>query len=66
MQIMMNGEAMEVDDNFSINQLVEKLELMNKRIAIELNCEIVPRSQFHAVRLKAGDCVEVVQAIGGG
>ena len=66
MQITMNGEPMEVIDGCVIDQLVQQLELTNKRIAVELNCEIVPRSQFPEVKLKADDRIEIVQAIGGG
>ena len=66
MQIMMNGDSMDVSDGCAIDQLVQQLELTNKRIAVELNCEIVPRSQFPEVKLKADDRVEIVQAIGGG
>ncbi len=66
MQIQVNGEALDVSENATLAELVEQLELAGKRIAVELNLEIIPRSEHAATRLKAGDQVEIVHAIGGG
>jgi sulfur carrier protein len=46
--------------------LVERLELNGKRIAVERNGEIVPRNQFGSVSLADGDALEIVIAVGGG
>ena len=66
MQIQLNGEAFEAAEGLSLVGLIEVLELTGKRIAIELNREIVPRSEHAATVLQPGDSVEVVAAIGGG
>jgi sulfur carrier protein len=66
MQIQVNGETLETSENATLAELIEQLELVGKRIAIELNLEIIPRSEHAATRLKAGDRVEIVHAIGGG
>jgi thiamine biosynthesis protein ThiS len=66
MKIYLNGEAREVPDNYTAAQLVESLGLAGKRIAMEINLEIVPRSGYESHTLKAEDKVEVVHAIGGG
>ncbi|GAA0698269.1 sulfur carrier protein ThiS [Marinobacterium maritimum] len=66
MQIQVNGEALDVSENATLAELIEQLELTGKRIAIELNLEIIPRSEHAATRLGAGDQVEIVHAIGGG
>ncbi len=66
MNIYLNGEAREVPDNCSAAELVEQLGLGGKRIAMELNREIVPRSSYGDTPLKADDKVEIVHAIGGG
>lgn len=66
MQILLNGEAREVPDNYTAAQLVDELELGGKRIAMEINLEIVPRSTYAEVQLQSGDKVEIVHAIGGG
>ncbi|MDY3198761.1 MAG: sulfur carrier protein ThiS, partial [Pseudomonadaceae bacterium] len=46
MQIQLNGEAHPLDSSISVADLVERLGLTGKRLAIELNLEIVPRSQY--------------------
>jgi sulfur carrier protein len=66
MQIRLNGEQRVVDDAINLAQLVEQLELTGKRIAIEVNDELIPRSEHTQHQLSAGDRVEIVQAIGGG
>ena len=50
----------------NVAQLVVELNLVGKRIAIERNGDIVPRSQFEAVALASGDQLEIVVAVGGG
>ena len=64
--IILNGEKKQIDSNCSIAQLLEKLNLENKRLAVEINQEIIPRSEFDGHTLKESDKVEIVQAIGGG
>lgn len=66
MQIRLNGNDHQVDDSTTLAQLVEQLELGDKRIAIEVNDELVPRGEHAEYRLQADDRVEIVQAIGGG
>lgn len=66
MQIKVNGDTEEVSDGCSVYQLIQQMDLANKRIAVELNCEIVPRGQFPETTLNADDRIEIVQAIGGG
>lgn len=66
MQIQVNGEMLQVQDNITLTDLVSQLELGEKRIAIELNLEIIPRSQHVDTVLKDSDRVEIVHAIGGG
>ncbi len=66
MQILLNGELLGVADKLSIAALVEQLGLSGKRIAIEMNENIVPRSTYASTFLNDGDRVEIVHAIGGG
>ncbi|EAR62764.1 sulfur carrier protein ThiS [Neptuniibacter caesariensis] len=66
MQVQVNGEMLQVQDGITLTGLVEQLELGEKRIAIELNLEIIPRSQHEETILKESDRVEIVHAIGGG
>ena len=66
MQISINGEQTTVDNDLNLAKLVEMQELQGKRIAIEVNEELVSRTHFESHLLKEGDQVEIVQAIGGG
>ncbi len=65
-EIVVNGECRRVPAGFTAAQLVESLGLAGRRIAMEVNGEIVPRSTYPRHRFQPGDRVEVVQAIGGG
>lgn len=66
MRIQLNGESFELPDNQSVADLLVRLDLVGRRVAVELNMDIVPRSQHDSTRLAEGDRVEVVHAIGGG
>jgi thiamine biosynthesis protein ThiS len=66
MNIIVNGSPRNVPDNLSANELILALGLGNKRLALEVNEEIVPRSRLESWRLNPGDRVEIVHAIGGG
>ncbi len=65
-EIEVNGERRRFSEQGTLADLVEELGLQGKRIAVEVNLEIVPRSQYTGRLLVAGDRVEVVHAIGGG
>jgi sulfur carrier protein len=65
-QITVNGTAHRFDTPISVATLTERLELTGKRIAVERNGEIVPRSQFGEVTLADHDKLEIVVAVGGG
>ncbi|HEY9100247.1 MAG TPA: sulfur carrier protein ThiS [Thiobacillus sp.] len=65
-ELAINGEARSFPDILTIAQLIEALELAGKRIAIERNGEIVPRSQHADTSLVSGDQLEIVVAVGGG
>lgn len=67
MQIFVNGKPMPLPSAaMTVLALVEHMQLAGKRIAIERNGDIVPRSQFADVHLQAGDKLEIVGAVGGG
>ena len=61
-----NGVARAFRPGLTCAELIVELELSGKRIAIERNGDIVPRSQFDACRLQDGDRLEIVAAVGGG
>ena len=66
MKIQLNGQPYQTADQASINMLLAELELGDKRLAVEVNEELVTRSLFDQHRLQENDRVEIVQAIGGG
>ena len=66
MQVILNGEPLNLDDAPSIAELLQRKGYAERRVAVEINRAIVPRSQ-HAIRHVAeGDQIEIVQAMGGG
>lgn len=66
MELIINGEARAFAAPLTLAQLVETLSLIGKRIAIERNGEIVPRSQYAETQLADQDRLEIVAAVGGG
>ena len=67
MNIIINGNVKVFNvANLTMAGLVAELDLVSKRLAIEKNGEIVPRSQFADVFLQDGDKLEIVGAVGGG
>lgn len=66
MRIYLNGDAKVVDGPVTVRALLDELDLAGKRVAVEVNEEIVPRSRHDSYQLKESDRVEVVHAIGGG
>ena len=65
-KIQLNGKKITVKPKASIYQLLKKFKLNNKKVAIEHNGTIVPRSNYKKKYLKNNDKVEVVHFIGGG
>ena len=66
MEILLNGERREVPEGCPVSELITLLGLQQKRLAIEINREIVPRSEHVHRHLQPGDKVEIIHAIGGG
>ena len=66
MEIIVNGEPRAVPAGASPARVIELLALAGRRIAVEVNGEIVPRSRHAEHELKPGDRVEIVHAVGGG
>ena len=65
-QLSVNGQVQRLEPGANIAHLLEALELAGKRVAVEKNGEIVPRSQYADTRLAEGDALEIVVAVGGG
>jgi sulfur carrier protein len=64
--VTINGEHRQFDAPLNCAQLITRLELAGKRVALERNGEIVPRSRYAEQSLAEGDRLEIVVAVGGG
>jgi len=66
LDIQVNGESRRFESQLNVYQLLERLELVGKKVAVERNGEIVSRSRYAATPLASGDQLEIVVAVGGG
>jgi sulfur carrier protein len=66
MQVVINGESHTLNDGIMLSTLLTQLEISGKRIAVEINESIVPKSQHSATVIHQGDKIEIIHAIGGG
>ena len=65
-RVVLNGAPREFPAPLTFAQLIDELALAGRRLAVERNGEIVPRSRFGEARVADGDRIEVVMAVGGG
>jgi sulfur carrier protein len=65
-QLTVNGQPQRLEAVTNVTRLLEALELAGKRVAVEKNGEIVPRSRYADTALADGDQLEIVVAVGGG
>jgi sulfur carrier protein len=66
MNITLNGDSRRVPQGTTATDLVNKLGLAGRRFALEVNGEIVPKSEHDSFEFRSGDEVEIVHAVGGG
>jgi len=65
-QVTVNGQAHRFDHPVNVGDLLEHLQVAGKKVAVERNGEIVPKSRHQDVLLEHGDQLEIVVAVGGG
>lgn len=66
MQVTINGDRHEVPDELTVRELLRHLGLTDGPVAVEVNREIVPRTEHEVRRVSAGDALEIVHFVGGG
>ncbi|MCP4394770.1 MAG: sulfur carrier protein ThiS [Alphaproteobacteria bacterium] len=66
MQITLNGEPLTVKKATTVSELLDELELDMRKVAVEQNLQIVPRSTYQDAEINDGDKIEIVHFIGGG
>ena len=65
-KIRVNGKFKSISDNLKISDLVKDLKIPLKKVAIELNQEILDKKKLNKIKLKKNDKIEIVHFIGGG
>jgi sulfur carrier protein len=66
MHLFINGDEKSFADSLSLAELIEQLGMKGDRVAVELNREIVARTQWAETKLTDGDHLEIVHFVGGG
>lgn len=66
MNVILNGETLTLQDPCTIAELLDRQQLTQRRVAVERNGDIVPRSLHASTQLLDGDTIEIVHALGGG
>jgi thiamine biosynthesis protein ThiS len=64
--ITLNGEHREIPDGLNVTALLEHLGMLENRVAIERNRDILPRARWRETLVSANDSFEIVQLVGGG
>ena len=65
-QIYINGKRENVDVHYKLINIIKDFSLKNKFIAIEINKEVVPKSQYKNKKINQNDRIEILELIGGG
>ena len=65
-KIKINGKINKIDDKTKLSELIKNLKVPLKKVAIELNKEIVDKKNLNKINLKVNDKIEIVHFIGGG
>ena len=64
--ITLNGDPYSLDAEMPLTVLLERLKMRRGRVAVEINREIVPKADYDVTVVRAGDCVEIINFVGGG
>ena len=65
-EIRVNGKVKSISDKYRMSDLVKNLKIPMKKVAIELNQEIIDKKKINKIILKKNDKIEIVHFIGGG
>jgi sulfur carrier protein len=65
-KIKINGKISTINENLSLSSFLKKLKIPLKKVAIELNQEIIDKNKISKIKLKINDKIEIVHFIGGG
>ena len=65
-KIKINGKVKEIPENYKVQNLVNKFKIPIKKVAIELNQEILDKKKLNKIKIQKNDKIEIVHFIGGG
>jgi len=65
-KIQLNGDSYEINNGSNLNELLNKLKIQKKKVAVEVNGEIIEKNKYSKLILNKDDKVEIVHFIGGG
>ncbi len=66
MQVVVNGTERDIETGTTVAGLVDGFRLQPKHVAVEVNCDLVPRGEFESTTLTENDRIEIVTLVGGG
>ena len=66
MKILINGETKDLPEGVTLSQMIERLSLPPRRMAIELNKRVIRRQDWETTKLEERDAIEIVHFVGGG
>ncbi|MDR2762638.1 MAG: sulfur carrier protein ThiS [Planctomycetaceae bacterium] len=66
MKLTINNEPRDFEDEITVRELLDRLNLSGQFVAVERNYDIVPYRTFNTARLQDGDIIELVTLVGGG
>ncbi|REJ79024.1 MAG: sulfur carrier protein ThiS [Acidobacteria bacterium] len=66
MKVFVNGEVKQVPDGIGLGELLERLSMPDKRVAVELNREVIPKTRWAGTPLADEDKLEIIHFVGGG
>ena len=65
-QIYINGKKKNINSNYNLINIIEEYSLRNKLIAVEINQEVIPKSNYITKKINKNDRIEILELIGGG
>ena len=65
-QIYINGKKKNINSNYNIINILEEYSLKNKLVAVEINQEVIPKSNYKTKKINKNDRIEILELIGGG
>jgi thiamine biosynthesis protein ThiS len=66
MKVFINGETREINQQLNLRELLEKLDLPQERVAVELNKEVIRKKDWEMVKIAEADKIEIIHFVGGG